>query len=210
VPEVHVNDIYQLTFSGRCFGQRIMLTHHYIVEETPAGLQVAQACSELIDGVRAGAGGDDLIDSDYRACLPPQYTLEHIVAQSVLPRYRRAVYVSGSIGAHAADTETANQAAVITLQSDFAGRDQVSNKHIGPIPQDVTVQDEGNLTVAYKTLLDTLMVGLLSAVTQIGGTLVFKPVIFHSTGVVNHDILSAGYVQETIRVMRRRTVGQGE
>jgi len=210
VADVQVGDIFQVSFKGSIFGTRILLVHHYRASTVPAGLGVIDATEELLDGVRAGVGGDDLLETDYLACLPPEYALDQIVAQLVSSRYRRLVYNAGTTGTHAASTEASNQAAVITLQTDNAGRSQISNKHIGPLPQDVSVQDEGELTVAYKTILGTLLVGLLTPVSQIGGTLIFDPVIWHKNEVVNFSMLSAGYVQDTLRTMRRRTLFLGE
>lgn len=206
-------DVYSLNWIGSIFGQRIMLTTAYEILTVDAGVEPSDVRSAMLVEVCAG-GGNDLIESDYLACLPPSYTLNRVTAQPFYPI--RLVYedaVRNVAGTHASDTEASNQSAVITFQTEYAGRDQVSNKHIGPIPQAATVQANGELVAAYKALLTTLGDSLTSNIVVAGLGLSMFPVVFHKNAeppVSKTDRLIEFYVNDEIRVMRRRTVRVGE
>lgn len=206
-----VGDMFLLTANGVYAQQRIMLTHNYRLIAIDPGITVELATSTLIKGVRAGAGGSDLWETKYLAALPPQYTLDNWQAQLIEPqRFVPVNFTRNVAGTHAGDTETGNQAAVITLRTEKSGRNQVSNKHIGPIPQDVAVQDDGLVTAAYKTILGTLATALLANYQDAATGAIFQPVINHHTSpVVTYDPLKTYVLGSTLRVMRRRTVGLG-
>lgn len=210
---VEAGHIYALNWVGQIFSQRIMLTTHYKITAVNPDVEPSDVRSAMLVEVCAGGGGD-LIESDYLACLPPSYTLNRVVAQPIYPI--RLVYedaVRNVAGTHASDTEASNQAAVITLQTEYAGRSQVSNKHIGPIPQAATVQANGELVAAYKTLLTTLGDSLTSFIVVAGLGLTMIPVIYHPNFTppdTASDPIAEFYVHDEIRVMRRRTVRLGE
>lgn len=212
MPSSLVGDILQVTFRGRYEQQRIMLVHHYRLDAVNPFTDAQNVQLALADKVRAGAGGGNIIEGSYLACLPPQYTLEKIRTQTIALQRLVMTEVARNVpGTHGGDTETGNQAAVVTLRTALAGRSQVSNKHIGPIPQDVTVQDNGLVTVAYKALLTTLASNLAVQFADAGTGATFTPVIFHKTGTgPNYSVIERWLAQETLRVMRRRTVGLGE
>lgn len=206
---VAVNDLFRVDLMGFCFNQRIILTHSYALS-TVTGVHTESAASLALGGALIVGGTADLV-SPYAALLPPQYTFDRIRVQKVAPvrfRYENTVIVG--TGTHAANTEATNQAAALEFHTALAGRDQVGVKHIGPIPQDVTVQDSGELTAAYKTLLQTLATNMKLSPSALGGNLVWTPVIAHKTPVGSFTIITNNLVQETIRVMRRRTVRVGE
>jgi len=149
----------------------------------------------------------------YLACLPSQYELDSIRGQIIAPN--RRVYsetLRGVPGTHLDTLETANLASVITLRTAFAGRNQVGNKHIGPIPSSGAVMTLGELTGAYKTLLTTLAGALMASIVPAGIAAVARPCIYHPDGAVppNTDWVESAIVGETVRVMRRRTVRLGE
>lgn len=206
-------DVYSVNWVGSIFSQRIMLTTVYEILTVNAGVEPSSVRSAMLNEL-CNAGGGDLVESDYLACLPPSYTLERVTAQPTFPI--RLVYedlIRGVAGTHAADTEASNQAACITFQTEYAGRDQVSNKHIGPIPQGATVQANGELTNAYKALLTTLGDSLTSNIVVAALGLNMFPVIFHPNVVppVSHtDRLQEFFVHSEIRTMRRRTLRVGE
>jgi len=206
---VALNDLFAVTAVGECFNQRIMLTAHYAVIVVGTSTVEAVVTSDLIDSVRAG-GGQDVLESDYLACLPPEYNLVRWVAQKIAPvRYAYQFLNRGEVGTHANSTETANQAGVITLRTVLAGRQNISNKHIGPLPQDVAVQDSGLLTVAYKALLNTLGVQMVTQITGGGTATQWAPVVRHNSPLNSFTYLSQTANGDTVNTMRRRTVGRG-
>jgi hypothetical protein len=99
-------------------------------------------------------------------------------------------------------------AAVITKRTAFAGRWAVGSFHLGGLPQNAYVN--GTLEPTFKTSVGLVAAQLLEDITIaiVGG--VYEPVIVHP--VAAHDgstVLRETDVQDTLRVMRRRTVGLG-
>lgn len=107
------------------------------------------------------------------------------------------------------DATTGNVAAVLTIRTQKAGRNQVSNKHIGPLPSDG--YDIGRVSPTLLTPLEILADNLRTALgTPDGG--IYQPVIYHKSGGGpgdNVDVLHSAVVQQQIRTMSRRTVGRG-
>jgi len=185
------------------------LKTHWVVDVVGTS-NVEQTVSEdLIDAMRA-AGGSDILETLYLACLPPQYTLLRWTAQKIAPvRYAYQYLTRDAAGTHASGTETANQAAVITLRTKLAGRKDISNKHIGPIPQAATVQADGLIVAAYKTLLNNLGIAMVQQISTPGTDTVFLPCVRHNDPPNSLTVLFQAAVGETVNVMRRRTVGRG-
>lgn len=203
-------DIYTIKLVGQVFSQRIMCTTGWIITQVSGVVSEAAARAGLVNAVRGGVGGGDLLETPYLELLPPQYQMLYIEAQLIRPirlaysRTTRAV-----TGTHAGNTEATNQAAVITRKSDFAGRWAQSNLHIGPLPQDVTVQDEGVLTAVYKAKLELFAAATITPIIAAGCT--FESIIIHPpTEHAGNTPLTGYAIQDTIRVMRRRTVRVGE
>jgi len=213
MPVVSLNDVVLVTYKGEAAGQRILLTTTYKVTTVADPTEVNAFCEEVLDEVCNGAGGGDLVESKYLACLPSQYDLQTVRCQIIAPN-RRVYYerIRNQPGTHAENMETTNLAGVITLRTDFAGRNQVGNKHIGPLPATGAVMSAGELTGAYKTLLGTLATALMSNLTLAAIGAVAKPVIYHGGDTVPPltDWIKTAIVGETVRVMRRRTVRLGE
>lgn len=201
-----VNDIISVDYKGRCFGQRIILTTKYIKSAGPEILPNADEVNLLIDDLIVGGGVDVL--TDYMACLAPEYALEEIRAQRIY--IARDAYVQRLVatpGTHASSATVANDSACITLRTDQAGRNDISNKHIGPIPDAVSVA--GLLTAGYRTLLANLATKLLTpAVIGTGET--WRPIVTGPHPVYLATLLTTAIVGVQSRVQRRRTVGLGE
>lgn len=213
MPDAVVNDVLLITYKGTAAGQRILLTTTYKITVVPTPMDANVFVNAAIDAVRAGVGGGDLVETKYRACLPPEYELDSIRGQIIAPNRRvYAEQLRGVPGTHLDTMETANLAAVITLRTAFAGRNQVGNKHIGPLPSAGAVMVLGELTGAYKALLTTLATALMSNIVPVGIAAVARPVIYHADGAVppNTDWVESAIIGETVRVMRRRTVRLGE
>lgn len=213
---ISVNDYFLLNFVGECFGQRIMLTQTYRVLDDGGGAVTENAASVALIAQVAPGGAADMI-TKYLKCLPPQYTLTKITAQKVWPvRYRYYYGLYSLPGTHAENTDTANLAGIVTITSRLAGRGEVANKHIGPVPLGVTSVDSGEPTVAYKTLLDDFGALLLGDIAGGVGTLSFRPIILHRQldadghviGMSSTDVFQKS-IGDVIGTMRRRTVGRG-
>jgi len=201
------DSVIQVTFRGSYAGQRIMMVRHYTnFGVFPAGTIQANL-QEVIDDV--AAAGTLNIETSYRAALPPEYQLEEIRAQLIKPT--RSAYtlqaLAAAPGTWATSALTGNRSAVITLRTPDAGRDQVSNMHIGPSPDDSSV--DGVLTVAYDTALSALASKLVTTFTMANGVVVLAPIIYHRAAGTK-SVVNGFHINPYARVERRRTVGLGE
>lgn len=205
---ITANALVQVSLIGTCFGQRIILTHVYKNQlASPVLNDYTTDLNEILDQV--GVGGVDDLVTPYLALMPQQYTLQRIRAQAIKPVRSVAIernIVAGS-GTHPDAATVANDAAVLTFRTQLAGRNQVSNKHIGPVPDGVS--DQGLIIPAYRTLMGTLGTRMLSPVVPVGwasSLLAVVPHIASGTGTEMYSFIA----QDTSRVMRRRTVRVGE
>lgn len=202
-------DFVRVWTRGVCFGQRIILTHNYlIVGDFPVANSIATDL-ELILTAWAPAGVLDAT-TPYLACLPPQFSLQEIRAQLFSPTrsaYRSVLFVGGAPGTNAGAATVANDSGCITMRTEKAGRSQVANQHIGPAPDAASAA--GVLTAAYTATLATLGSKLVQAfVPPTSGSLVV-PVIFHRATATS-DTINQFIIGPQSRVQRRRTVGIGE
>lgn len=207
---INQGDLVQLTFVSRWNAQVIMLTTHYKCRTPPSGSQsTGQTLQGLIDYVDP-AGANSLGDV-YLKCLPENLILREIWAQKIYPtrevKQSKAVSYTGLWPT--AEASTGNIGAVITLRTDKAGRSQVGNKHIGPLPQDAYTngQISGAAIIAMEVLGEALVNALNTA-----GSGQYDPAIYHRAGdgaAQKSDLIASFVIQTTARVMRRRTVGLG-
>lgn len=212
MPNAAAGQVYLITAMGSWAGQRIMLTHTYLLDSVNPGVDAGLAVETLIKYIRGGVGGLDQYETKYLGLLPPQYTLNKWRGQVIYPdRLVIREVARGVNGAHPEDTETGNQAVALTFRTELAGRNQVSNKHIGPIPQGPLTQDNGMLTAAYKGLVSDLGQAMESGIADLAINSVWVPVIWHGPppGLSPTEITS-WTVGDTLRTQRRRTVRLGE
>lgn len=206
---VLANDVFSVQAVGSCFGQRVMLTHHYAATGVAGAPDDATAIDNLLNAV-SGAGLDQY-ETLYLACMPPQYTLDYWRVQKVTAT--RGAYKIESrtqVGTHAHNTETVNQSASLTYRGALGRRDNISVRKIGPIPQDVTVQDNGLITNAYKTILTSLAGGMLGTVIISAGAITLQACILHPAPVGSYTLVTTYLLGDTVNTMRRRTVGRGK
>jgi hypothetical protein len=206
---IEVGDIVLFSIYGQCFGQRILFTHHYRVTGSP---NPAQPTSGALDDFLSALNVDGASPTInlYKACLPPDYECTAGRAQVIAPSrsaYKQTELYDG-LGTYATGTESSNQTGVISLRTENAGRDQVSNKHIGPIP--AAAQVNGLLSDAYQGILGSFADKLLQSVTPAGTALTYSPIIFHGGSPFTYDAVTNRIVNPTVRTQRRRTVGLGE
>lgn len=205
---VAVGDVFLVTLEGICNDQVIMLTQTYEVATLAGATDEALVSADLAE--RVSAAGADILESDYLNCLGTNYTLDFIHAQKIYPvRFRRRTEVRGVPGTGGAAATTSNLAMVISLHGEEAGRDQIANKHVGPIPTDVLFYDEGVLEAAGKSAQLALANQLILDVGA-AGWYTMKPCIYHRATVIpKSDYITGHVLPEQVRVMRRRTVRLG-
>jgi len=206
-----VGDIYQVAAVGRQGGQRIILTHYYRLAEINADVSDTDARDSLVLGVSDGAGGGDVLETTYLACLTEDYQLDYWRCQNIDPVRWAYVNLNRAVqGTHAGVSTTVNLGAAITLRTDAAGRKEHATKHIGPIPDDSATIVNGVLQAGYRATLTTFLGSLLSDVVDAAIGALWTPVIYNKGSVPNFRRVMNGIVGDTARVQRRRTVGLGE
>jgi len=195
-----------VSFMGRCFGQRIILTLWYRYQGDTLGTSRTQDMLDLIAELLPAGTVD--VQTDYMKVLGGDFKLEEVRAQFIAPtRYAYvAVATPGVIGLGGAAT-VANDSAALTLRSELGGRDQTATKHVGPIPDNFS--DEGLLTPAATTKLTALAVKLTTQVTLGAGPEKWIPIIYHKATQTSTSVIAARIGAQS-RVQRRRTVGLGE
>lgn len=203
---VALGDKVQLRFYGQCYSQRIIFGMDYLVTQAAApGDTYVFNMTSLINDV--DVGGVNTIVPEYLVCLNTDYTLLKITAQVVKPV--RLAYVAKNVARPASGGvgNVANDSACLTLRTPNSGRDQVANKHIGPIPDSVSIS--GRLDIAYKAVVAGLGDKLIVPIQPVALGPIYAPVIYHRFPDTT-DIITSFIVGDQSRVQRRRTVGVGE
>lgn len=211
---VLIGDVYLLSIAGRVFGQRTLNTFHYRIEDNQAEFDDDQMSDALRNAFIPAIANPATIGWSFLECVPPEWTFEELWVQAVSPiRYRKHIYPQTKPGAYEGEATVPNVAAVITRQTEFAGRDQISNLHVGPIDVSGAFAAEGVLTTDGTVKLASLTTALLEDLPVGGGAQwSARPVIYHpnKTDPPNFNYIVGANVQSTTRTMRRRTVGRGE
>jgi len=201
-----VNSIIEVGMVGSLLNQRILSVFHYAVTspstETVVQNEVAQFLAQISNG------GALSLSTTYTECLPANATLLQVTAQALTPlRYARQKVLKNQMGTQD-DTNTPNVAGVITKQTDFSGRRYIGGVHI-PTGGTLSVQD-GFLTEDFKAKLFTFAGTMIQQVTIVPTGAIYTPVIYHRPPLTTAPTPVVAFtVQDTSRVMRRRTVGLG-
>lgn len=209
------NDVIQLNIVGFIHGQEVMNTLHYKMSQTSPSVADGETLLNALFTDMDQAGG--LLDL-WAQTMPANLGGIFIELQKIYPlRYRKKVYTPTVTFGNRAASTTTNNAAVISLHGDAATRRSVGNKHLVTGPSDI---DGGLLDPGYKGAVTDLMEQMLVEYTL--GTSVIIPIIWGKPRSAytqcgrDYPALPAlrttvvgGIVEETARVMRRRTVGLG-
>lgn len=204
-----VNDLIFVTYKMRLWGQRIMNTFYYSVSAVgavPGDRWTAYASLRTQMQLPAG------LEVDLRACMTADVSLETLRLQFISPqRMAFREFVVGNNGTHPGVSGTPNVAASIERRTELASRHGVGRIQIAGMPDNA--YSTGFLTVPYIAVLDTLATEIPRDITDAAGN-TYRPVLAY------HDPLSAPpwvaspvigcETKNTVRVMRRRTVGLGE
>lgn len=206
-----VDDIFLVTFKGECANQTILNTFYYRIDELGTAPLPTDYQAQTILADALTAGGADILQTPFINCMPQNYTLSEVWVQKVFPaRYRKYVEAEAAEGTIAADALATNLAAVVSRFGIQANRHNIGSLHVGPIPTGSTWQVDGQITSTYKALLITLGSAMLEVVDLLGSNKIkWVPVLFAATGTPVHNDIVTTVAQDTVRTMRRRTVGLG-
>jgi hypothetical protein len=205
--------IVEVRVKGTVNAQKVMTVLHYKVGN-PSALDPAGPEETALFG--ALSLGATAITDKYRACCSVDYTMDGIDVQFITnTRFVNVFNAIAGAGTFAGVCDAQNLSAVITKKTELAARNQVGSVHIPGLS--VNSYLAGFTTAALKALMNTLAAALLftQAPGLGGGT--YLPVIFHRGDphaippiLPSDDLMQAAFPQDTLRVMRRRTIGVGK
>lgn len=203
IPAVQPNTVFSATIEGDFLGQQVMTVFHYayLAEASAPHADVMAALTELVEAV-------DGLYEDYQDIVPLNLNNMIIRYQRISPvRYAQEVSTPASREGQRAIAYQANIATVVTRQAEMAGRGYVSNLHIpGGSEGD---QLGGYITDAFKALVDVFAEESTRTINVGAGGGKLVPVAFKRSNPAASPQLVTAYTQDTVRVMRRRTLRQG-
>lgn len=202
---LNVGDVVALSYQGLILGQRTINTLHYVVQISSTNTSVLPALTSLASAFSTGAVSPTL---PLLAAMPQNWTLTHIRAQRVSPTRSAFVdYADGRPGQLVTDAESTNVNATITKRTISGTRPGIGSFHAPAIPVDGFAF--GLLTAAYKILTETYAIRFINVFIDPVDNTQLQPIVFHKAVPSASFPIVSITVQNTLRVMRRRTVGVG-
>jgi hypothetical protein len=208
---IAAGDTIKVTALCRTFGQRSILDLTYLCTVGNVGGDINAQQNELLSEMFGLVANPNSVLTSYRACLPPQTTIEEYRTQVVSPV--RLAYFSipaADVGSNANAATVACDAASVYRRCAAAGRRNISTLKVGPVPDASSAA--GLLTNAYKIVLAEFAVKSLNTILLPASTLQFRPVILNrltNTFDGQRFLLTFGIGAQS-RTQRRRVVGRGE
>lgn len=191
---------------GELTGQTILNVFHYRVDNQSTIDNIVDEVDQFLDDW--AAIGDGSFMENFMDCQVSNYTQREISAQAIYPvRYVKRSVTTATVGDRG-NAGSANLAAVITKRTNLSGRSKVGAVHIAGL----TGADfnGGLIQPGFKADLLTFGANIVAPVTASAGGGIYNPCIYHRN-IANPktDLITGVVVQDTVRVMRRRTVGLG-
>lgn len=205
---VQAADIIELTMMGKYENNDVQNKFHYACISVSGAAQSSASVFAALDANLSGVAG---LVNLMRLLAPSNYTLR-VNRYQVIHPVRQVAYpiVKNVGGLNTYTTLTGNIAFALTKRGDLAGRKYISTTHvIGTTAEDLI--DGGKITAAAQTLAENIAAFMDNQVSiTVGGVdYEFGPVIFHPTDPSNPTPITSVLVQDTVRVMRRRTLNVG-
>lgn len=209
-PDVDANDLFLMTFAGRCYGQRVINTFGWKVQEVTGPLQPM----DLFSNSFYADAEYTAFEEAFLACLPSAYSLEETWLQRVFPsRVRRAILEGPKPGD--IDAEALNQSqASISRHGVTAAR--WANGGIRLVmPVGAAYSENGLITAGHKATLGALANQMTDPIElNVAGTFYdLVPVIICKSptpGALFGEEVVETNVQDQLRTQRTRVVGRGE
>lgn len=205
---ITTNTVLQTVVRYQMWDQTLLNVLHWRPQTTGTSTDDYTWTKACIDKFVADIGVGGTMLKDIRTCISSDCSIVDITGQIVEPNrvafYRAPVSVAGSRGLN----QFPNVDTVVTKRTQLSGRRFVGAIHMPPGAQDDYVN--GLLTAGFKTVVDGASTWLYTDYTIPANGAVLRPVIFHGSGASPFftDVFQRE-VQQTARVMTRRTVGRG-
>lgn len=198
-------DSVLVTVNGRLNEQRTMNTFWYRVTQITDAPDEAIAFAALFLQM-TGAGG---LLEDYLACVPTNWTAEAVWFQSITPiRQRKVSFPWDAIGGGPSSALTANVQGSITRVGDAARREAIGGVRI-PIGTGVGSITNGRLVAGQKAAMQDLADSMAQVIATFAPNVEYTPIVGKPNAAGNYWNVVDATVQDTVRVLRRRTVGLG-
>jgi hypothetical protein len=190
-------------------GQQNLLSLHYQFLITDGGPFTEETATDSLHSVFQTTGNlhesfADMINAsitNIKTYYQPIYQL----------RYRkRNLGNTYSTGARTGVAAPQNLASVITLRGDFAGPNFLGNKHPGGVT--TTDMTGGLFSNAFLGLMESFAINCVAPVVVVpaaGGEFRFDPVIYNRSSPNLSAYITNYAIQDSVRVMRRRTLRLG-
>lgn len=200
-----LNDSVLMTIVGRLNGQRTMNTFWWRVTAVAGDPDEAVAFQELHSLLLT-----NFFDL-YLACVPTNWEGYQVWYQSIFNvRQRKIVFPFDSEGTGPGEANTANVQGSITRVGDLASRKAIGGIRI-PIGTTALTTVNGYISPAQKTAMEEFAAAMVPTRTTAAPAVTYTPMVGAPDPLnpVNWFQVVATQVQETTRVLRRRTVGLG-
>jgi hypothetical protein len=209
MPLIQPNMVCKVGVYQRLYGQRVLNVLHYQLETTSQPVDDLVAAQAIADRL-AQLGANSVFLQNLHAVQSTDIVTERIRAQWVYPA--PTVYMSAivnSTGDIQTEAGTANVAASIEKRTRRFGRRGVGRVQVGGVPNNAYTA--GVFNGLYMGDLELLATKLTAPFSVQQGGMILYPCLYHGvSGPAPFDILLACVPQNTVRDMRRRTVGLGE
>lgn len=206
---IPANSVLELSFRGVVDGQRTLTIRHYTnAVAVPPGVPDRLFLETFLNAVKPGGAMD--LGTDYLAVCAADFQLTAMRVQIVAPaRLRFLEDPIGAAGTQAGNTQATNINGTITFRTDKSGRDQLGTIHPPALAEGTYAN--GLILPAFRDKLSALGDTLSGLVVLPGDMGIWRPCIWHKTrvGSAATDGITDYSVGDTVRVMRRRTVGLG-
>ena len=207
--KVEVLDRVDMKMYGTLLGQRIITTYSlFAFNGSAGGVEFDEVVSDL-EALFSAAGS---VFPTYRACCPNNYTFDFAQWQlwKGTVKFLNKRVNHNQLGTYGSDALTPNLAAVGLRRGDIANRHAVSTLHI-PISTGADALTNGYLMPALKTAVQVHLNNLKLTYDAVGGgqDLEFQFCIPNGPNATQNTPITFVQPQDTVRVMRRRTVGLG-
>jgi hypothetical protein len=208
--------IAQVIYRYTANNQICMATFGYVYTTGATTADQITATSSLL-AIVSNVATNQLLDK-MAAAQSTTISYLDVSVQVIWPtRYLKFKADIAKVGQVAGNCDAQNLAAVITKQTEFAGRDAVGSLHLGGLPPNAF--QNGLLTAAGKTRMNFIATNLLLDINDASNGIVWHPCLVNKTPIVGTDpvkyqvsgstLLYTTVVQPQLRVMRRRTVDLG-
>jgi len=206
---IPVGGVIRFAINGRINGQQTVTSFYYRVSAGSTLGTVVEDLDAALDFFTTSATAPY---GAFLAAVPVDWTNEFNSAQEVLPVLsvnRKLTLVDpGTRGA----ATTPNLSAVITKGTDFGGRNMIGSWHLPGVAAGDQVG--GIVDNALLGAMSAFGSRSLNALVDPASGLTLEPVLYHRNAAnplaSTFTKLTRTIPQDTIRVMRRRTVGVGK